>query len=65
MLYEDPKNNLEEELEYYRMIGIYTDVTDGDDYDDYRDYWNEMLDDELKGKEGTENGIDTLEGYGR
>lgn len=64
MLYEDPRNNLEEELEYYRMIGIY-DVTDGDDYEDYRDYWNEMLDDELKGKEGTENGIDTLEGYGR
>lgn len=65
MLYEDPKNNLEEELEYYRIIGIYTDVTDGDDYDDYWDYWNEMLDDELKGKEGTENGIDTLESYGR
>ena len=64
MLYEDPRNNLEEELEYYRMIGIY-DVTDGDDYEDYRDYWNEMLDDELKGKEGTENGIDTLESYGR
>ena len=64
MLYEDPKNNLEEELEYYRMIGIY-DVTDGDDYEDYRDYWNEMLDNELKGKEGAENGIDTLESYGR
>ena len=45
MLYEDQKNNLEEELEYCRMIGIY-DVTDGDDYEDYWDCWNEMLDDE-------------------
>ena len=42
MLYEDPRNNLEEELEYYRMIGIY-DVTDGDDYEDYRDYWEDEL----------------------
>ena len=65
MLYEDPKNNLEEELVYWRMVGIYTDVTDGDDYEDYRDYWNEMLDKELEGNGGDQNGIDALQSYGR
>ena len=65
MLYENPRNNLEEELEYYRIIGIYTDVTDGDDYDDYWNYWNEIKDEESERKEGDQNGIDTLEGYGR
>lgn len=65
MLYENPKNNLEEELAHYRMIGIYTDVTDGDDYDDYWNYWNEIKNEELERKGGDQNGIDALEGHGR